>query len=71
MMQPWVGGGTLEVPGCARFKLTVWKEGHFTVEPKVGIVKRAQRMDEPVAKVLSMANPGSWGCVQFHDLRLW
>jgi len=30
--------GTLEVPGCARSKLTVWKEGHFIVEPKVGIV---------------------------------
>jgi len=60
--------GTLEVPGCARSKLTVWKEGHFTVEPKVGIVRRTQRMDETVAKALLMVKPGSWGCVRFHDL---
>jgi len=71
MIQPWVGGGTLEVPGCARSKLTVWKDCHFTLKPKVGIAKRAQRMDELVAKVLSMAKPGSLGCVQSHDLRLW
>jgi hypothetical protein len=60
--------GTLEVPGCARYKLTVRKEGHFTVEPKVGIARRAQRMDETVAKALLMVKPGSWGCVQSHDL---
>jgi len=60
--------GTLEVAGCARSKLTVWKEGHFTVEPKVGIVRRAQRMDETVSKALLMVKSGSWGCVQSHDL---
>jgi len=65
----WYGtGGTLEVPGCARSKLTVWKEGHFTVEPKVGIVRRAQRMDETVAKALLMVKQDSCGCVQSHDL---
>jgi len=46
----------------------VWKEGHFTVQPKVGTVQRAQRMDETVAKALSMAKPGSWDCVQSRDL---
>jgi len=60
--------GTLEVPGCARSKLIVWKEGRFCVQPKVGVVQREKRMDETLTKALLMAKPGSWGWVQSHEL---
>jgi len=33
-----------------------------------GSVQREKRMDETLAKALSMAKPGTWGVVQSHDL---
>ncbi len=54
----------LDVPGCLRSKLTVWKEEQFTVIPFQGIEQRKKRVSEWVAKPLTSVNPGVWGCVQ-------
>jgi hypothetical protein len=54
----------LDVPGCLRSKLTVWKEEQFTVLPFQGIEQRKKRVAEWVGKVLSSVKPGGWGCVQ-------
>jgi hypothetical protein len=54
----------LDVPGCLRSKLTVWKEEQFTVLPFQGIEQRKKRVAEWVTKALSLAKPGVWGCVQ-------
>jgi len=34
----------------------------------VRAIERAQRMDATLAKALPMAKPGSWGCVQSHEV---
>ena len=47
-----------------RSKVTVWKEEQFTVLPGQGIKQREKRVAEWVAKVLSLAKSGVWGCVQ-------
>ena len=57
-------GNLLDVSGCLRSKLTVWKEEQFTVLPGHGIKQREKRVPEWVAKVLPLAKPGVWGCVQ-------
>ena len=57
-------GAHLEVPGCTRCKLTVWKEDKFTVRPASGIKEREKRIAETLAKQLPKAKPGVWGCVQ-------
>jgi hypothetical protein len=54
----------LDVPGCLRSKLTVWKEEQFTVLSFQGIEQRKKRVAEWVVKVLHSVNPGVWGCVQ-------
>ena len=54
----------LDVPGCLRSKLTVWKEEQFTVLPFQGIEQRKKRVTEWVAKPLPLAKTGAWGCVQ-------
>jgi hypothetical protein len=54
----------LDVPGCLRSKLTVWKEEQFTVLPFQGTEQRKKRVAEWVAKALPLAKPGVWGCVQ-------
>jgi hypothetical protein len=54
----------LDVPGCLRSKLTVWKEEKFTVLPFQGIEQRKKRVAEWVAKALPLAKPGAWDCVQ-------
>ncbi len=54
----------LDVPGCLHSKLTVWKEEQFTVLPFQGIDQRKKRVAEWVAKALSLAKPGVWGCVK-------
>jgi hypothetical protein len=54
----------LDVPGCLCSKLTVWKEEQFTVLPFQGIEQWKKRVAQWVAKVLSLAKPGVWGCVQ-------
>jgi hypothetical protein len=54
----------LDVPGCLRSKLTVWKEEQFTVLPFQGIEQRKKRVAEWVAKALPSVKPGVWGCVQ-------
>ena len=57
-------GNLLDVSGCLRSKLTVWKEEQFTVLPGQGIKQREKRVAEWVVKTLSLAKPGVWGCVQ-------
>ena len=57
-------GRFLDVPGCLRSKLTVWKEDQFTVLPGQGIKNREARVAEWVAKALPLVKPGVWGCVQ-------
>ena len=51
-------GNLLDVPGCLRSKLTVWKEEQFTVLPGQGIKQREKRVAEWVAKALPLAKPG-------------
>jgi hypothetical protein len=48
----------LDVPGCLRSKLTVWKEEQFTVLPFQGIEQRKKRVAEWVAKALPLAKCG-------------
>jgi hypothetical protein len=57
-------GNLLDVSGCLRSKLTVWKEDQFTVLQGQGITERERRVAGWVAKALPMSNPGAWGCVQ-------
>ena len=57
-------GRFLDVSGCLRSKLTVWKEDQFTVLSGQGIKNREARVAEWVAKTLPLAKPGVWGCVQ-------
>ncbi len=57
-------GSLLDVSGCSRSKLTVWKEDQFTVLPEQGIKQREKRVSQWVAKVLPLTKPGVWGCVQ-------
>jgi len=56
-------GNVLDVSGCLRSNLTVWKEDQFTVLAGQGIKHRENRTVEWVAKVLSLAKPGVRGCV--------
>ena len=51
-------GNLLDVSGCLRSKLTVWKEEQFTVLPGQGIKQREKRVAEWVAKALPLAKPG-------------
>jgi len=57
-------GAYLDVPNCARNKLTVWREDHFTVTKAAGIEQRKKRVAEMITKELAKAKPGAWGCVQ-------
>ena len=61
-------GTYLDVPNCARNKLTVWREDHFTVTKAAGIEKRKMRVAEMIAKELTKAKPGAWGCVQIREM---
>jgi len=54
----------MDVTNCARNKLTVWREDHFTVTKAAGIEQRKKRVTEMIAKELAKAKPGAWGCVQ-------
>ena len=42
-------GAFLDVPGCTRSKLTVWKEDKFTVRPASGIKEREKRLAAAIA----------------------
>ena len=55
-------GSYLDVPGCIRSKLTVWKEDKFTVRPAAGIKEREKRLAEMKSKTLPRAIPIA-GCV--------
>ena len=57
-------GNLLDVSGCLRSKLTVWKEEQFIVLSGQGTKQREKRVVEWVAKDLPLAKPGLWGCVQ-------
>ncbi len=57
-------GRFLDVPGCLRSKLTVWKEDQFTVLPGQGIKNREARVADWVAKALSLVNTGVRGCLK-------
>ena len=61
-------GACLDVPGCTRSKLTVWREDKFTVRPADGQRERDKRTAETRAKELPKAKPGKWGCVQACEL---
>ena len=61
-------GPYLDVPGCTRSKLTVWKEDKFTVRPANGQRERDKRTAETLKKELPKAKPGKWGCVQAREL---
>ena len=62
-------GNLLDVSGCLRSTLTVWKEEQFTVLPGQGISQWEKRVTEWVDKVLPLAKTGVWGCVQ--DREQW
>ena len=53
-------GNLLDVPGCLRSKLTVWKEVQFTVLTGQGIKQRQKTVAEWVAKALPFTKPGLW-----------
>ena len=57
-------GNLMDVPGCLCSKFTVWKEDQFTVLSGQGIKEWEKRVTEWVAKALTMAKSGVWGCVQ-------
>ena len=57
-------GNLLNVPGCLRSKLTVWKEDQFTVMSGQGIKEQEKRITEWVDKTLPMTKTSVWGCVQ-------
>ena len=61
-------GAHLDVPNCARNKLTIWREDHFTVKQAAGIEQCKKRVTEKMAKELVKAKPGAWGCVEVRDL---
>ena len=61
-------GTYLDVPNCARNKLTVWREDHFTVTKASGIEERKKRVPEMIAKELTKAKPGAWECVQTREM---
>ena len=61
-------GSYLDVPNCARKKLTVWKEDRFTVTKEGGIEKRKKRVAEMVVREVTNAKQGVWGCVQAREL---
>ncbi len=50
-------GKLLDVPGCLRSKLTVWKEDKFTALPGQGIKEREKRVAEWIAKKLLRSFP--------------
>ena len=50
----------LDVPNCARNKLTVWREDHFTVTKAAGIEERKKRVAEMIDKELTKAKTGAW-----------
>ena len=54
----------LKVPGCKCNKLTVWKEGNFTVKSASGIVNKKARLNEVWEKVRLNIGPGKFGIVQ-------
>ncbi len=54
----------LDIPGCLRSKLTVWKEEQFTVLPFQGIEQWKNRVAEWDVKTLPSAKTGVWGCVK-------
>jgi len=58
----------LDVPNCARNNLTVWREDHFTVTKAAGIEEQKKRVAVMIAKELTKAKPGSWGCVQTREM---
>jgi len=53
---------------CALNNLTVWREDHFTVTKAAGIEERKKRVAEMIAKELTKAKPGAWGCVQTREM---
>ena len=70
-----LGNGTVSqgayldhVPNCARNKLTVWREDHFTLTKAAGIKQRKKSVAEMIAKKLVKAKPGAWGCVQTREM---
>jgi len=58
----------VDVPNCARNKLTVWREDHFTVTMAAGFEERKKRVADMIAKELTKAKPGAWGCVQTREM---
>jgi len=61
-------GAYLDVPNCARNKIAVWREDHFTVTKASGIKQRKKRVAEMIAKKLAKAKPGVWGFVQTREM---
>jgi len=61
-------GTYLDVPNCACNKLTVWREDHFTVTKTTGIEEKKKKVAEMIAKELTKAKPGAWGCVQTREM---
>ena len=55
-------GQSLDVSGCLRSNLTVWKEDMFTVMPGVGIKESEERVSK-VDKELQHHAPGYAGCM--------
>jgi len=51
------------------WRLNLQKFTSFILMPSLCyIVQREKGVDKTLAKALPMAKPGSWGCVQCHDL---
>lgn len=58
----------LDVPGCCRAKLTVFKEGKFTVSHANGIANRNKRLADLSATLEKQIAPGKYAYVQVREL---
>ena len=62
-------GRLLQVPGRTHSKLTVWREGEFSVSKCSGVANRKNRLAELIWATLEPSNtPGKYGCVQVREL---
>jgi len=61
-------GTHLDGPNCGHNKLTVWREDHFTMTKATGIEKRKKGVAGLIAKELTKAKLGAWGCVQTREM---
>jgi len=61
-------GSWLDVSGCRRAKLTIFKEGTFTVSHANGIANRNKRLADLSATLEKQIGPGKYAYVQVREL---